>query len=149
MVFINTVPSLMTFSLPEYNTNGLPLDSAVIGLKFKDMRATFESMNFVSPGFQAAGIGWIDFSQKLIDLDVSVVTERKNTIRNVPVAGYMLQGDKEEASLTIKIKGGYDDPEVTHSLYKEIVSKPFGILFRTLGLPVHAFKKLSKESESQ
>lgn len=29
-----------------------------------------------------------------------------------------------------QVEGGYDDPDVTHSLYKEIASKPFEILFR-------------------
>jgi len=149
MALINTVPALITFSWPDYNLTGLPLDSAVVGMKFKNKLATFESMEFVSPSLQAAGIGWIDFSERLMDLDVNLTTQRKENIRKIPIVGYILHGKKGEASMTIKIKGGVDDPEVTHSLFREIISKPFKILFRTLGLPIHALQELSRESENQ
>ncbi len=84
-----------------------------------------------------------------MDLDISMVTQRTDTIRKIPVGGYILHGEKGEASMTIKIKGGYDDPEVTHSLFKDIASKPFNVLFRVLGLPIHALEELSRESENQ
>jgi hypothetical protein len=148
MALLNTVPALISFSWPEYDFTGLPLDSAVVGLKFKNKLATFESMEFISPSLQASGIGWIDFSERLMDIDVSLTTQRKDNLRKIPVAGYILHGKKGEASMTIKIKSGFDNPDVTHSLFKDIASKPFKVLFRALGLPVRGLEEMSRESEN-
>ncbi len=135
MTLLNTVPALITFSWPKYSFTGLPLDSVVVGMKFKNMLATFESMEFISPSLQASGIGWIDFSERLMDMDVSLTTQRKNNLRKIPIAGYILHGKKGEASMTIKIKSGFDDPDVTHSLFKENLPTYQPCLDLLMGLP--------------
>lgn len=148
MALLNTVPALITFSLPKYDSTGLLLESAVVGMKFKDKLATFESMEFFSHSLQAAGIGWIDFSQRLLDLDVNLTTQRKINVSKIPLAGYILQGKKGAASITIKIKGGLDNSQVTHSLLKEIIAKPFKVLFRALLLPIHLLREMSNDSDN-
>ncbi len=146
MAFLNTVPSLMTFSLPDYNSTGLLLESAMVGMRFKDRYATFESMELVSPELRGVGIGWIDFSGKVMDLDVNLTTQKKVNIRKIPVAGYILEGKKGESSMTMKIKGDLDDPEVSYSLFKEIAQKPTKVLWRVLKLPVDMYREASEEA---
>ena len=145
----DTVPALITFSRPEYDSTGLPLESAVVGMSFKDKLATFESIEFISPLLRGAGVGWIDFSDRLMDLDVNLTTQRKINIRKIPLAGYILQGKRGEASITVKIKGGLDNPEVTHSLFREIIAKPFKVLFRALKLPIHLLQEMSNNTDNQ
>jgi hypothetical protein len=147
MALLNTVPSLVSFSLPEYDFTGLPLDSAVVGMRYNNKFAAIESMEFISPSLQAKGIGEINFSQRHLDLDLNLTTQRKENIRKIPAAGYILQGEEGESSMTIKIKGDLDDPDVGYSLFKEIAAKPFEILFRVLKLPVHLLEELDSESE--
>jgi hypothetical protein len=148
MALLNTVPALITFSMPDYDSKGLTLTSALVGMKFKNKVATFESMDFKSPSLTAAGVGWIDFSKGLMDLDVNLTTQRKINIRKLPVTGYILHGEKGEPSMTVKIKGSVDDPDVNHTLFKEIISKPFKVLVRILKLPVHLVKKMRSKSDS-
>ena len=50
--------------------------------------------------------------------------------------------------MTVKIKGSVDEPDVTHTLFKEIVSKPFKVLVRILKLPFHIVKKMRSKSDS-
>ncbi|MGI9535844.1 MAG: AsmA-like C-terminal domain-containing protein, partial [Desulfocapsaceae bacterium] len=149
MAFINTVPALITFSLPEYHSTGLPLRSAVVGMNFKDKRVTLESIEFISPSLRGAGIGWLDFSERLIDLDVNLISQKKINIGKVPLAGYVLEGKKGESSITIKVEGNLDDPEVTHSLFREIVAKPVKVLFRALTLPIHLLQEMGRSAADQ
>lgn len=146
MAFLNTVPALATFSLPEYDQKGLPIDSAVAGIKVKDKVATVESLEILSSQLQGKGSGVIDFSTRIIDMDILLKTQAGKNVGKIPLAGYVLAGDSEEASLSIKITGGFDDPEVENSLIEDIIVYPAELLHRTFKLPFHLLEKLGKGS---
>lgn len=147
MAFIDTVPALATFSLPEYNKKGLPIDSAVIGVEYKDKVARFESIDVISPELHATGKGEIDFSKNQIDMDIQLKTQASKNIGKIPVVGYMLTGKDEDESLTVKLEGRLDDPEVNYSLIKEIVTYPVDILRRTFKLPFNLVEKMGLQSK--
>ena len=146
MAFINTVPSLVTFSLPEFDTKGFPVDSAVVGLKFKDNIAKIEFLEVLSPEIDARGNGVIDFSTKLIDLDILLKTDAGRNIGKIPVLGYVLAGEEKDESLKVKIAGPINDPSVGYSLIKNIVVYPAETLYRALKLPFHLGGKILPES---
>ena len=148
MAFLNTIPALMMFSLPEYSSNGLPIDSAVAGVIFDQKVATFESLEVHAPELQAIGTGQIDFSKRQIDMDVAVKTQASKNVGKIPFFGYVLAGDDDDATLSLKISGGFDDPEVSNSLVKDIVSYPAEVLYRTLKLPFHLAEKYSNQPET-
>lgn len=145
MAFLNTVPALMTFSLPEYNTKGLPIDSAIAGMTFNKKVGTFESLEVKGPEFQVLGKGEMDFSKKMIDMDIFIKTQASKNVGKIPLIGYLLAGDDEDASSSLKISGGFDDPEVSNSLVEDIVTYPVDVLFRTLKLPFHLTEKFSDQ----
>ena len=144
MAFLNTVPALATFSLPKYDQKGLPIDSAVAGIKVKDNVATIESLEILSPELEGKGSGVIDFSTRTIDMDILLKTQAGKNVGKIPLAGYVLAGDSEEASLSIKISGGFDDPEVEDSFIEDIIVYPAELLHRTFKLPFHLLEKLGK-----
>ena len=145
MAFLNTVPALMTFSLPEYNRKGLPIDSAIVGMTFKEKVGTFESLKIEGPELQMAGTGEMDFSQRLIDMDIFLKTQASTNVGKIPLIGYVLAGDEKDASVSLKISGGFDDPEVSNSLVQDIVVYPLEVLFRTLKLPVKLTEQFSDQ----
>ena len=149
MAFLNTVPALMTFSLPEYNSEGLPIDSAIAGMTFKKKVGTFESLEVKGPELQVIGTGQMDFSKQLIDMDIHIKTQASKNVGKIPLIGYVLAGKDEDASLSLKITGGFDDPEVTNSLVQDIVVYPVEILFRTLKLPFHLTEKFSNQPNKE
>lgn len=146
MAFLNTIPSLVTFSLPEFDTSGFPIESAIVGLKFKDNVASIESLEVVSPQMHATGNGDIDFSTKLIDMDVQLKTEASRNVGKIPVVGYVLAGEEKDKSLSVKITGPINNPDVDPSLVKNIVVYPAEILYRTLTLPFHLGNKILPKS---
>jgi hypothetical protein len=146
MAFLNTVPALVTFSLPEYDTTGFPVDSAIVGMKLKDKVMNIESLEVFSPVMYAKGKGLIDFSTKIIDMDISLKTQAGRNVGKIPVLGYVLAGKEDDESLNVKIQGHLDDPDVDHSLVQDIVVLPAEILYRTLKLPFHLGSKFLPES---
>jgi hypothetical protein len=146
MAFLNTVPALVTFSLPEFDTSGFPVDSAVVGMKYKDKVVDIESLEVFSPEMYAKGQGTIDFSTKMIDMDINLKTQAGRNVGKIPVVGYVLAGNEDDESLNVKIEGPLDDPTVNNSLVKNIVVYPAEILYRTLKLPFHLGGKMLPES---
>lgn len=149
MAFLNTVPALATFSLPEYDQKGLPIDSAVAGIKVKDKVATVESLEILSPELQGKGSGVIDFSTRTIDMDILLKTQAGKNVGKIPLVGYALAGASEEVSLSIKITGGFDDPEVENSLIEDIIVYPVEMLHRTFKLPFYHLEKLGNGADQK
>ena len=142
MALLNTLPALVTFSMPEYEIKGLPVQSAVIGMKYSDKKVVFKSIDVDSPVVQAAGTGWIDMSERAIDMDIQLTSQAGMNLRKIPIVGYVVAGKSEDTSVTLKIAGDIDNPEVSNSILKEIVTMPIDMLYRTLNLPFHLVNKL-------
>ena len=142
MALLNTLPALVTFSMPEYEMKGLPVQSAIVGLKYSDDRVVFETIDVDSPVVQAAGKGWMDMSNRTIDMDIQLTSQAGMNLRKIPIVGYVVAGKSEDTSVTLKIAGDLDNPEVSNSILKEIVTMPIDMLYRTLNLPFHLVNKL-------
>lgn len=149
MAVLNTVPALITFSLPGYDTKGLPVDSATVGIAFKDKMATFESIVVKSSKFDGMGKGWIDFTKKQIDMDFHLKTQAGKNMSKVPLVGYALAGEDGDPSLSLKIEGSVDDPKVSNSLVKDIITYPVEVLYRILALPFRKGEKKEKLPEEK
>lgn len=156
LALFNTVPALITFSLPEYNTRGFPINSAVAGMVVEEGRARFESFTINSPELNIIGTGWIDFPKKLINMDFNLITQAKANMNKIPLIGYILVGKEKRPSITIQASGDLLNPEVKNSAFREVTALPFSILFRTLSLPAHLLdtktnmtKEMENEEESE
>ncbi len=135
LALINTIPALITFSLPSYSTDGLLVDSIVAGMKIKDGVATFDSLTLESPEISMVGNGWVDFRQEKVEMDLNLITRAKRNINKIPLIGYILAGKEKRPSITVKVSGDLFNPDVEKSVFKEVVIHPFSMVFRTLALP--------------
>lgn len=149
LALLNTIPALVTFSLPEFDTVGLPISSAIMGFKFEDGFAPLETLLIDSPEFTMAGKGWMDFNKGLVDIDANIITKAGANISHIPLAGFILAGDEKRPSITLKISGNLMDPGVTTSAFKEVTTMPFAILYRTLTLPAHLIRSMGSEENTE
>ncbi|MBW1637413.1 MAG: AsmA-like C-terminal domain-containing protein, partial [Deltaproteobacteria bacterium] len=137
LAFANTIPALITFSLPVFDTRGLPVSSAVFGMVVEEGVATVESFDMKSSELNMSGNGIIDFPGKRIDMELNLITQARRNIKKIPLVGYILAGDDKRASVTLHISGNLHDPEVENSMLQQAVTLPFVVLLRTLALPAH------------
>jgi hypothetical protein len=142
MAFLNTVPALITFSRPGFHREGVPVGSLIVGAVIKDGKAKLEKASLTSSQLDVNGSGWIDFTRSTIDLDLNLILQAAQNIRRIPLLGYILSGDEKRPSVTVKVQGDLDSPEISQSTFRELVSLPFAALSRTLGLPAHLVRSL-------
>jgi hypothetical protein len=135
LAMVNTIPALITFSLPSYSLKGLPVDSLVAGLTIKGGMGTFDTLELESPEISMLGAGWIDFVREQIGMDLNLITRAKHNINKIPLVGYILVGKEKRPSITVKVSGDLLNPDVEHSIFQEVATQPFSMVFRTLALP--------------
>ena len=145
LAFINTVPSLATFSLPHYSDKGLDVNDAYASFHYKEHLVTIDGVKVDSPELGITGSGVIDYVKENVDMQLNLITDAGTNVSKVPLVGYILVGDKGDITTTLKIKGDMNNPQVSTGIAKGIVVAPFKMIMRTLTLPFSIFKKEKEE----
>jgi len=145
LAFVNTIPSLLTFSLPGYNQKGLKVNNAYMNFSSNKNDINITDINLDSQEIDIKGRGTVNFKTDKIDVKLNLITDLASAISQVPVVGYILFG-KDSISTSLKIEGALQAPVVTSLFAKELVVAPLNIIKRTILLPVHLFSSNDKNS---
>ncbi|QSZ41808.1 hypothetical protein GJV85_06705 [Sulfurimonas aquatica] len=134
LAFVNTVPSLITFSIPGYNNNGLFVSQAYTKFHSNNSTLNLTDIYLDSKEIDILGNGVVDLESKSVDIVLNLKTDLGSDLSKVPVVGYILLGE-DSISTTLDIKGQLANPKVKSLLAKEIIVAPLNIIKRTLTLP--------------
>jgi len=131
---INTIPSLVTFSLPGYSKHGLKVDTSYMVFNVKD--GLFNVSDFVidSKELDIFAKGVANLKKDTIDATVNLKTDLGSDVSKIPIVGYIIF-DGESISTNLSIKGKLSDPQVKSLLAKDIITAPINILKRTVLFP--------------
>jgi hypothetical protein len=149
LTFVNTVPDLVTFSLPDYNLQGLPFNQLYVGFTYNTDVIDVKTFAIESNVLDMAGTGVIHLPENTIDMNIDLVGKTKQTISKIPLLGYILVGDQKQPTITLTVSGDLDDPDISTSTYKEIVKTPFDMLLRTINLPNHLLKQMERGASGE
>ena len=144
--FVNTIPSLVTFSLPRYSAQGLFVKSGFVNMKAKNRVLDISDIYLESDELKIFGKGNADYKNDTIDLKLNLKTNIASQASQIPLVGYLIF-DGESVSTTLSITGSLQDPQVSSHLAKDIFVAPLNIIKRTLLLPYHLFKGEEKNQE--
>jgi len=139
LAFVNTVPSLITFSLPGYNKDGLFIDKSYVKFNYKKKKFDISNIYVDSKEIDILGTGMVDVGKDYLDLVLNLKTDLGSDLAKIPVVGYILLNGKS-ISTTLSVKGKISNPKVKSLIAKEIIVAPFNIIKRTLLLPYKLFK---------
>ena len=142
LTFVNTVPDLISFSIPEYSLSGLPFKEIYAGYSYDNHIVDVNMFALESNAIDMMGTGVLNFQDNTIKMNIDLVSKMKQNVSKIPLLGYLLVGDNKQPTITLEVHGALDDPEVNTSVYKEIIKTPFDILLRTISLPSHWLKQL-------
>jgi hypothetical protein len=143
--FVNTIPALVTFSVPHYTTKGLKVKEAYGGFALKDNLMTIKGFHVNADELVFNGKGSVDLNTKTVDVETSLVTDATTNLAKIPLLGYILLGKEDnKVTTTITLTGPIEDPKVENTLAKDIAIAPFNILKRALTFPVHYLDKAQK-----
>jgi len=143
LAFINTVPSLITFSIPGYDKHGLAVKQAYIKFHAKNDLFDISDIYLDSKELKILGKGKASVKNDMIDVILNLKTDLGSNLSKVPLVGYILL-DGDSISTTLKITGKLTDPNVESLLAQEIVVAPLNIIQRTLTLPYKLIKEPKK-----
>mgnify|MGYP001381469141 CR=1 FL=1 len=146
LAFVNTVPSLITFSLPGYNKKGIAAKKTYLSFKFKDDVYNISDIYLESKEIEIVGRGEASIEKDSIDLDLNLRTDLGSSISKIPLVGHILLGE-ESVSTSLKITGSLENPDVSTQIAKDIAVAPFNIIKRTLMYPFGLFKDDEKSKE--
>jgi hypothetical protein len=149
LAFINTVPSLASFTLPSYERSGIKINEAYTAFEYKNSLMYFNAIKFDSGEVHLYGKGIADYANNKIDINLNLKTNLGKNVGKLPVAGYILVGDDGTAATTLKISGELTNPKVNTTMAKDIVIAPFNILKRAITYPFHLYDILSNKKEQE
>jgi len=135
LAFINTVPSLATFSLPNYSTQGLPVKEGYAHFAYNKGIVSVDNFTLNSREVKILGEGNANLKEQTLLATLTLKSDLGSKLSKVPMVGYIIFGDDGSISTTVTVTGKLDDPKVQTAIAKEIVTAPFNILKRTLVYP--------------
>jgi hypothetical protein len=148
LAFINTVPSLATFSLPGYNKHGLHIDNAYMKFHFHKHIFDISDIYIGSKEIKILGKGDASVKYNNINLTLNLKTDLAKNLSKIPLVGYILF-DGESISTTLKITGKLTDPKVKTMLARDIAVAPLNIILRTVTLPYKIVKDIKDYNGSK
>lgn len=140
LAFVNTVPSLVTFSLPDYNKDGLYVKNGYLQFTSKNNIFNISDFYIQSKELKILGKGIADVAHDKIKLILNLKTDLASDVSKIPLVGYIIF-DGKSLSTTLKVTGKLSDPKVETQIAKDIVVAPLNIIKRTLTLPYKLIKK--------
>lgn len=135
LAFINTVPSLATFSLPNYHSRGLPVKEGYAHFLYDKGIVKVDNFTLDSPEMKILGEGRADINTQTLKGTMTLKTDLGSTLGKVPMVGYILFGEDGSIATTLTLSGKLDDPKVETAIAQEIATAPFNILKRTVIYP--------------
>lgn len=148
LAFINTVPSLVTFSLPGYSRNGIYAKEAYLKFRAKENIFNLTDIYLESKELNILGKGELDIEKDTIDIDLNLKTDLASNASKIPLVGHILF-DKESVSTSLEITGKLSDPTVKSLLAQEIIVAPINIIKRTLTLPYNILQSIQGKEEKK
>ena len=148
LAVINTLPALITFSLPHYAANGWPVDSIGLWFDYDQGIATVKALEVDSPEMDMRGAGTIDVLNQQVNLDINLITQAGKNMSKIPLIGYILAGEEERPTLTFHVTGNLLDPKVESTAFEEIITSPFDMVLRTLATPFKWARKLFHQDQA-
>jgi len=139
LAFVNTIPSLVTFSLPGYNTDGLDIKSSYINFSYKDDIYTLKDIYLDSKEMQITGNGVANYKADSVDINLNLKTDLGSTMSKIPIVGYIVF-DEDSISTSLKVSGVLSDPKVESMIATDIIVAPLNIIKRTLLFPFKIFE---------
>jgi uncharacterized protein YhdP len=138
LAFFNTIPSLLTFSVPGYSKKGLATEEMYAAFHKKGPLVTVNDAKISSKEITITAKGESNLEKEDIELLMEVKTDIGSTAKDIPLIGYIIFG-KDTVSTTVRVHGSLHDPKVENSVAQSVIVAPFNIIKRTLTLPFQPF----------
>jgi len=142
LTFINSVPSLLTFKTPDFDTNGYPVKFGKILFERKGDNLEILAAQLESSSADIIGHGNINLTTKSIDIDLELklLKDASLIIDKIPIVNQVILGKNRSLSTVIKVRGTLDKPEYSTQILTDALLSPLKIIRNILQAPFLIFE---------
>lgn len=150
LAFLNTLPALVTLQNPGFSDKGFKIEEGVITYRLiGTKRLIFDSIYLHGGSSTFVGRGSIDLEQQTMQIKLAIRTAREigKVLGTLPLVGYILLGEDKSMTIGLEINGAIDNPRVTTTAAKDVLTLPLQLIKRTLESPkqlIEEGKKMQK-----
>jgi hypothetical protein len=139
LAFINTLPALATLNDPGFSKEGFKIKEGVIDYTMTPEKIIFDSVYLEGNSATVVGKGEVDLKMKKVNIDLAIrsIREFGKMVGKIPLLGYILLGEDNSMTVGLKVTGTLDDPKLSTSVAKDILTFPLQILQRTITAPAY------------
>lgn len=149
--FLNSVPSLLVFKTPDFNSKGFSVKDGKILFGKKNDILKIDAINLKGTSADIGGAGDINFKNKKIniDLEIKYLKDASSIIGKIPLVGQIILGKDKTISTVIEIRGTLDKPTYQTQVVKDVLKTPFNLIKNTLTLPFSLFESGEKPKQNE
>jgi len=144
VAFVDTIPSLTTFSLPYYNTDGFFVSDSFVTFKGNENNMSLENIHLNADAFDIYGSGNVNLQTNKLDIALALKSNLGSSFKNIPVVGYLILGEDGSLTTSLRVTGNIKNPTVDTIIAQEIFYAPFNIIKRAVIYPLHLFSETKK-----
>ncbi|PID47353.1 MAG: hypothetical protein CR967_04775 [Proteobacteria bacterium] len=136
IAFINSIPSLMAFQQLSFSQKGYSIKSADILFSKLNDTIQIKAINIRGIDADILGKGTINLKDNSINMDLKLKTFKgvSNFINKIPLVNHILLGKDRSIQTAIKATGTLENPIIQTTTIKDILTIPFDIIRRTMGI---------------
>jgi hypothetical protein len=139
IAFLNTIPSLATFSDPRYSTSGFPVKNGTVEF-IKSGDYLFIQKLFLegySSDIEGSGYVSLETGDIHMDLKIFIMKSLSNIIDKIPLMNYIILDDDGTIKIQLSVRGTLDNPKIETNLVGDTLMSPFNMIKRIFELPSH------------
>jgi len=141
IAFINTIPSLLSFSSPGFSAKGYKIKKGYINYLLYKKILYIKQADIYGDNLDFFAKGYIDLNKNYIFLKITANMKMK--LKKIPIIGkglsYLLFGKDGSIDIKMVVKGDLSNPEVKEDIGKDILLSPFKLFKRAITLPFNLF----------
>lgn len=139
--FLDTIPSLAMFKVPDFNNKGFNVKNGVMSIQRNENILNISGFSLESSNSDIIGKGKIDLDNKNIDMiiEIRLLKDATSIIDKIPLVNYIILGKDKKISTTIKVSGTTDNPKFQSEIISDILFTPYNLIKNTLQLPFNLF----------
>lgn len=142
LTFLNSVPSLLIFKTPDFDTSGYPVKFGKILFERKGDELNIVAAELESSSADIAGHGNINLKTKEIniELELKLLKDASSIIDKIPLVNQIILGKDRTLSTIIKISGTLQEPEYSTQILSDTLLSPLKIIRNILQAPFLIFE---------
>ena len=144
LAFINLIPSLITFQPAGFSSKGYKIKSGHIEYLLYENILYLKTINIKGENMTFNGNGFLDLKTKTMEINIDVNLLVK-LIKDIPIVNYILLGKDGGITISIRVEGPFNNPQVHKNTISNILSTPFDIIKRVILTPFRPFMKKEEQ----